>query len=221
MARSFNGSSNNEDYGTLDPLGATSDWTAFAWMKPTASQESVIIAKRNSFSSGSDSFTFALSSLGGSGARNPVAAKNASFCVFTAQSYTAGAWSSLGFSANASGITSYLNGSGSQASTTNNLSPTSDWRTGASSGLKLRIGASDSTAQGFFNGPLAFVALWNVALNADEHLSLSKGINPRLVRPASLRFIDDVGPVPRDLYSGTVPTLSGTSASDNPRIYYS
>lgn len=47
------------------------------------------------------------------------------------------------------------------------------------------MGAANST---FFDGDIAEVAIWNVALTDDEIASLSRGLSPLKVRPASLVF---------------------------------
>lgn len=76
----------------------------------------------------------------------------------------------------------------------------------------------------FANGGLAEVAVWNVALSADERLSLSIGTSPILIRPASLLFYAPLTgretSTEWNLCGSAVSlTNSPAASSDHPRIY--
>jgi hypothetical protein len=83
-----------------------------------------------------------------------------------------------GIWASATSRTIYLDG-GSKAEDTTSVSPVGFDRTS--------IGANrDSTPSGFFNGRIAEVTIWNVALTDDEVLALASGINPFRIRPLNI-----------------------------------
>ena len=113
--------------------------------------------------------------------------------------------------------TIYLNGGG-QATNTVSSSPASFNR--------FHIGSRriNSVTDTFFNGLMAEIGIWNVALTADEVRSLNKGTSCRLIRPRSLVFY---APLIRQLldYSKTNLSLSifGSASVDSlqrhPRIY--
>lgn len=50
----------------------------------------------------------------------------------------------------------------------------------------LYFGRDDANTD-FFDGKLAEIGVWNVALSAGEALALGKGVSPRLIRPLSLK----------------------------------
>ncbi len=123
--------------------------------------------------------------------------------------FTAGTWfHSVIKCANNSSRYAYLNGVAGAQDTAN--IPVS--------GLDVfKVGdniAADGTS---FDGPLAEVGVWNVALTDDEILALSKGFSPRLIRPSALkahvRLIRELN----NLQSGLM-TATGTTVSDHPRI---
>lgn len=84
------------------------------------------------------------------------------------------------------------------------------------------IGAVNSATPplGPFNGDLAEWAIWDVALNADERESLTKGFSPKRIRPASLQMYI---PLIRNLQSidttQTVTNNNSATASTHPRVY--
>lgn len=69
-----------------------------------------------------------------------------------------------------------------------------------------------------FNGDIADIAIWNVALVAAEIDALSDGFSPTLVRPASLQLnvplIRDVV----DLRGNASFSITGTSVATHPRV---
>ena len=100
---------------------------------------------------------------------------------------------------NATSCTAYLNGGGAIANT-NSVTY------GLGSNQRTRLGNSASSSATLFNGAMAVPALWNVALDVGEIGALAKGFDPRLIRPASLRFLlrgrrtDLVGTTQRDCW---------------------
>lgn len=108
---------------------------------------------------------------------------------------------------------SFLDGVASTANTTN-LTP---------SGLtNTTIGTYTNPPDGVFNnywqGRIAEVGIWNVALTADEITSLSKGISPALIRRQSLVFYSPLVRDISDIRGGLTLTINGTTVTDHPRI---
>lgn len=73
---------------------------------------------------------------------------------------------------------------------------------------------------GYWNGRLADVGIWNVALTAAEIASLAKGITCDKIRPQSLVFH---APLVRDLIDTkgglTITNNNGATVTEHPRIY--
>jgi len=84
--------------------------------------------------------------------------------------------------ASATSRTSYINGANPVNETTNVA--------GSFAGMDrvsvARRGSSGGSLQ--FNGDVAEVAIWNVALTEPELLALANGTNPKLIRPENLVF---------------------------------
>jgi hypothetical protein len=79
------------------------------------------------------------------------------------------------------------------------------------------VGIRDS----FFNGDIAEVGVWNVALTADEIAGLAKGFRCRMIRPQSLRFDLRMIRNLQDLSQGLAMTnTNGATVSNHPRIIY-
>jgi hypothetical protein len=116
-------------------------------------------------------------------AGNPVRMSTAAAGAFSTAASSTGAtvnvWHhACGVSASATSRAAYIDG-GSKGTNTTSRTP---------SGINASIiGRSErSTPIEYFNGEIAEVALWNVALGDDEVASLGKGCHPFLVRPESL-----------------------------------
>jgi len=124
----------------------------------------------------------------------------------TTSGVTAGQWHhGLAVFASSTSRTIYLDG-GSSATGTTNLTAT---------GLdRLSVGrVGDSTPSSEFNGQIAEVALWDVALTAADALMLSKGYSPLFVKPGNLiayyPIIGNNSPE-TDLIAGANLTVNGT-----------
>ena len=70
-----------------------------------------------------------------------------------------------------------------------------------------------------WDGAIAEVAVWSVALTDTEVASLSKGISPRKIRPQSLVFYSPLTRNVQDIRGAAILTDTGTTAADHPRIY--
>jgi hypothetical protein len=108
--------------------------------------------------------------------------------------------------------TAYLNGAAGSANTASST-PTLPNTIG--------IGAINrATPTELFNGDLAEVGIWNVALTAAEIASLAKGMTCGDVRPQSLVFY---APLVRDLidYKGglTITNNNTATVANHPRVY--
>lgn len=152
---------------------------------------------------GGDPLMFAVSSAGG----------GVDFAT-SSTSITASAWHhACAVGASATSRSVYLNGGGKATDTASNTPPS----------LTTTVLAVDvALAAAFLNGRLAEVGLWSAALDDAEVLSLSRGVSPLLVRPASLVAY---WPLNRqglryDLIGGNTLSQSGSPATiAHPRIF--
>jgi hypothetical protein len=104
----------------------------------------------------------------------------------------------------------YLNGTGKGTNATNLSMATLAKLTAGITTL-----GSDSTP---FDGTLAELAVWSVALTDDEVLSLARGIEAPNVRPAALEFYAPIVRELTDRFAGLTLTASGGSVLEHPRI---
>lgn len=102
----------------------------------------------------------------------------------TGSAITTGTWQhGCAVFASATSRAVYLNG-GNKATNATNRDPSGFNNT--------RIG-STTLPDTFADGRIAWPCIWNVALTDDEALSLSKGIHPLRIRPASVVFFSPIG----------------------------
>lgn len=78
---------------------------------------------------------------------------------------------------------------------------------------------SSGTFDRGLDGRLAELAVWNVALTADEIASLAKGFRPQRVRPQSLVFCIPLIRTNQEIRNATSGTTTGTTVADHPRVY--
>lgn len=79
---------------------------------------------------------------------------------------------------------------------------------------------SSGTFDRGLDGRLAELAVWNVALSADEIASLAKGFKPNRIRPQNLVFVVPLLRSNQDIRNATTGTTTGaTGGSDHPRVY--
>lgn len=219
MARTLSGT-NNINFGDNAPLGAASDWTAFAWIYKTDDGDTTIINKRKGFAISSNLFTFG---SGNGASLDPNIGKNANYCNFNSVSLTKNVWQAFSVQGQTAGASCWIDGIQSSASTSNNLSPSSDWRTGSTTDSVLAIGRHITEAQDQWVGSLAEIALWNVYLTAAEQATLSRGFSPLFVRPSALVFYAPLigrNSPETDLRGGLTGTVTGATTGAHPRIIY-
>lgn len=130
-------------------------------------------------------------------------------------SLTPGNWGHVVGRKNGTGagaLSVFLNGA-SVASATSN-------RSIQNTGNVLRFGArSDGVSA--YDGKIAEIGIWNVALTDAEIASLAKGFSPALVRPQSLQGywpLDGKSTVERDLRNGNNATAGAAAHIDHPRV---
>lgn len=129
---------------------------------------------------------------------------------------TTGTWNHIAaVCASTSSRIAYLNGVASTANTsviTNSIAAYN----------RISIGSRFvASRDSFFNGDIAEVGVWNVALNADEIASLAKGFPCRFARPSSLQFYSRLIRNIMDIRNGLALTnTNGATVSDHPRIIY-
>jgi hypothetical protein len=68
-----------------------------------------------------------------------------------------------------------------------------------------------------FNGRIAEVAIWDVALNDDEIAALAKGFRPDMIRPSKLLFYLPLVREVQDVRSGLTYTNAATAVAIHPR----
>jgi hypothetical protein len=77
-----------------------------------------------------------------------------------------------------------------------------------------------NTPVNYANGRIADVGVWSAALNADEILSLSKGVTCDKVRPQSLVFYAPLVRELQDVKGGLTITNNNTATvANHPRVY--
>lgn len=117
-----------------------------------------------------------------------------------------GAWKSCALRKNGTGagaLQAWLNGVQDGSGTSNRSIQTQ----GADTGSQFRIGLN-STSANPFNGRIAEVAIWDVALSDAELVALSKGANPVTIRPDHLK-----GYFPLWSDVATQPQLGGSNGN--------
>lgn len=78
-----------------------------------------------------------------------------------------------------------------------------------------------STPGTFWDGLIAEVGIWNVALNTDEISALSKGVSPLLIRPTALVFYAPlVRDEDRDLKGISLIPTGTPTVGDHPRMFW-
>ena len=110
-------------------------------------------------------------------------------------------------------VTAYLDGGNSATSTGSALNP---------SPTRINIGArfSSSSAGLFFDGQIAEVGIWNVALTAEEIASLADGMTCDKVRPQSLVFYAPLVRSLQDVRGGLTITNNNTATvAAHTRVY--
>jgi hypothetical protein len=137
----------------------------------------------------------------------------------TAGTITAGAWAHVGgvFSSATSRI-AYRDGIAAGAQTTSRVP------TGINQNTIGVVSHTSGTLAQPWNGEIAEVGIWDVALTTPEMEALAKGISPLLIRPASLVYywpiLGKYNPE-IDRISGGAMTVTGTTqAATHPRIMY-
>ena len=131
---------------------------------------------------------------------------------------TVGTWyhATAVFLGSGQNVTGYINGvAGTPATNTGSTLSSIDRLV---VGTRLASGGSPGL---YFDGDIAEVGVWSVALNADEIAGLAKGFPCRLARPSSLQFYSRLIRNAMDIRGGIALTnTNGATVSDHPRIIY-
>jgi Concanavalin A-like lectin/glucanases superfamily len=214
-----NNNSSYLDYGTESALGAGSDWSASVFLTPLADSgtDGSIVAKRSSFSSGSNQYQFA---LGFGNSRRPAITKNSDFIIWEID-LALSAFYIVTVTGSSSGARLWVNSTEITTVSVSNIGASGDWRTGSlapSSAIQLFAHSSGSE---FFYGSVAELALWSKALDESEVLSLHQGISPAHVGSSSLAMHWDFrGGLTRERRQGYAATITGTINEEiHPRVY--
>lgn len=233
MARTFNGTSDYIDIGTLGTFGSvdmTNAFTIAMYFKGT--DTSAVRALCGFINTGSNAFiqiqynaNVAESldagkmriSMRGDGGTSAVVAGFAS----DEASINDGNWHSLVavFDEPAATATVYLDGSAVTLTNSGSGSPSY-----SNLGFSMTIGARNvrGTIGQFFPGSIAEFAIWSRAVTAAEAAGIGKGFSPAFYRTGLRNYLPLIGrasPEP-ELRQGSNGTLTGTTNGDHPRIIY-
>lgn len=220
MAYSFNGT--NQCITTPNAPVLSEPLTIAAWFYPTRNTARTVIASIADTAGATTAAFFALVEDGTKTgdpicatkhrgtATSPTDSDATSTSGFTINNWHHGC---AVFTSNTS-RTIYLNG-GSSATDTTNIPI--DGNAVDKSGIACLARAANTA---FFQGRVAEVGIWNVALTAAEIASLSKGMTCDKVRPQSLVFYT---PLTRDLINVkgglTITNNNGATVANHPRVY--
>lgn len=213
MARSFNGTSDNLSHAAGVITAAS--FSVSAWTFPDTTNANRPIVTLDDGVVGLNVYRFYFSNAASGALRMQTVNSPSSATVTTANTATTGAWNHIvGGEVSAASRFVRLNG-GTKATETTSVTPV---------GInKTEIGA-EANGGDYFDGLLAEVALWSVALDDDEQLALSKGICPLLIRPQSLAgywpLLGNDGSELDRWKSRFDMTVTGATKADHPRIYY-
>jgi Concanavalin A-like lectin/glucanases superfamily len=179
VSRSFDGTDDNLLFSTSAPVTGP-PLTVACWVRPSSAANGTAVGLSRS-DNGNGYWA-----LGADGSLIPFFEQGAN-TGGSASTATAGvalpttSWSHLaGVCAAANSRTCYRNG---VAGTTLTTSLTTTCNQITIGDLRLQV-----TDLSFRNGLIGSVGVWNVALSAGEIVALSRGVNPRMIRPGSLVF---------------------------------
>lgn len=211
MARSFNGSSDYLEYGGAALTALPVTMACWGYKSTTTQFSTAVVLRTN----GANNRIQLVWSNNGTLRAISVNTSNTIATATNTTVYPTNTWlhSAAVFTSTTS-RTVYRNGVAGTTNTTSN-DPS------ASSFDRTNIGSLSSASQPF-DGNLAEVGIWNVALTGEEIASLSDGISPLNVRPASLiaywPLIGNFSPE-IDLRGRFEMTVSGATKADHPRVY--
>lgn len=211
MAYSLNGS--NQRLSVASAPVTAAPLTVGCWFRANNVTSVGALIALNTSANNTNYFTIYAS---GNQAGDPVQLLDGAAGIFpttsTTAGYSANTWShACGVQSSASSRTVYLNG-GNSATNTTNITP---------SGInQLTIGGFKDVAGNFFNGLIAEVGIWNVALTAAEIASLADGMTCDKVRPQSLVFYAPLIRNLQDVRGGLTITNNNTATvANHPRVY--
>ncbi len=212
MAISFNGSSDYLEF----TLALSYPFTMACWFYANSSTATSVALGACNFS-GADDDRITLN-VAGATASDPIQLGaitdgGAGVNAQTSAGYTTGTWThACGVAASATSRTAYISGGSSGSNTTSRLMTGLD---------RLIIGSRRSAGSlgAYHNGRIAEVAVWNVALTAEEVALLATGLQPDQVEPAALRFYAPLVRNIVDRFGAPLSASSGTTVADHPRIF--
>lgn len=216
MARTFSSGGFNYLSSGAGALLTAAPMTMAAWVKPATHNATNDILSISDATVNLHAFVLRQSSTGSIQAVTDASGTLSNSA--SAGTVSNGTWAhAAAVFASASSRTAYLNGTAATADTTA-LTPTA-----GSLGLTL-IGAIFGGPQNFYNGDIAEVALWNVALTAADVAVLALGVSPLLVRPDALvsySVLDgQSASFEIDRMNPARMGISGASSALHPRMFY-
>ena len=215
MAYEFNGS--NQSLEMTSAVVTAAPLTMACWFYPNNNTANMTLVGINEKNDAAERFAlFALGAVAGDPIRADTASDGGTIAgnAETSTGFSASTWQhAAGVWASTTSRTAYLNGGGA-VTNTNAVTPTYLGVT--------TIGARYATnvLGTFMNGRIAEVGIWSAALNADEILSLSKGVTCDKVRPQSLVFYAPLVRNLQDVRGGLTITNNNTATvAVHPRVY--
>lgn len=221
MARSFDGASQYLYAGypaaaLLPRTVTTAPLTLSAWFSATAANGTIVYVGNGAIA---DGWWLGINPTGNIEA---ITINNnfASYAVAaTSTAITGSAWThGCGVFTSDASRTAYLN-AGSAVTETTSVIPAGTINT-----VAIACARPNGAIIGYFNGRIAEVGIWNVALTAAEVASLARGVSPLLVRPGSLfaywPLIGRVSPDLELLNGLSVNVVNSPPHADHTRVYY-
>lgn len=211
MSCNFNGSTQWIGNASSCPItNATTGATIACWANPSVLGNALI---NLSDSTGNSGALRLLSTSTGTRGTSITTGNIASIVDTTTGTPAVGIWGHYCATFTSASRSAFFNGS-NKATTTATNNPTGFTRT--------QIGARrvGSAIDGFFNGLIAEVGIWNVVLSDEEVSSLADGISCSLIRPGSLVFYAPLIRQILDITAGfSLTNNGGATISDHTRIY--
>lgn len=220
MARDFDGTNDNITVNGTFTEADTDIRTLFVWFDPDALAGTRIVGIGDNVGAGTDRLT---SNLDGSTSRYRITqdfdGTNGQWS--TTNTVSTGSWQNCGFAydrgATANDPVFVLDGT--NETVIEIATPTG---TAVAGDDRLRIGETGNAGDDY-NGRMAFVAIWNVALSVNEIQVMNRGVNPFVIRHENLILYwplwGNQSPEPDYSGNGENGTLAGTTKGiDNPPV---
>jgi hypothetical protein len=215
MAYQFNGTNQFVSTASAPIDGLTYPFSIACWFRPSNITSTGVMV---SMAPSSGNYWSIVAAGGIAG--DPVAAYHSSETVavragLSTSGYTANVWNhGCAVFSESNSRTAYLSGGSAGTNTT------SEGSVLAATEINVAARRLTGVLGTYFNGQIAEVGIWNVALTAEEIASLADGMTCDKVRPQSLVFY---APLVRDLIDAkgglTITNNNTATVANHPRVY--